>query len=202
MTGLSRCDGRFEQGRMIVATQDERGAPGGPGRQPEQEIRSTGERLRQQAEQAGRTAAGRAEERVEQQKDHTAERIENVAEAFSGSAERLRGEEDWLAEGIGTAASSLEEMATKLRQKRAVDFLADLEEIGRQRPALLFGTAVALGFGAARLARSSRERRLRESYGRREAVAGMRPNPAPAPSPTTGPGGTSPASVRGAGSTI
>lgn len=175
------------------------GAPGGPGQRAEQELRSTGERLRDQAEQAGRSAAGRIEEHAEQQKDQAAERIETVADAISGSAERLRGQEDWLAEGIGSAASSLEQMAVKIRQKRAVDFLADLEEIGRERPAVLFGSAVALGFGAARLARSSRERRLREDLARDQARLRMQPA---APVATRDDASAPPTPVRGEGSTI
>lgn len=184
----------------------DQGAPGGPGRQAEQEFRATGERLRDQAEQAGRNAAGRVEAHADRQKDHTAERIETVADAMSDSADRLRGQEDWLADGIGSAASSLEEMAVKIRQKRAVDFLADLEEIGRERPAVLFGSAVALGFGAARLARSSRERRLREDLARDQARSRMQPA-APATQPAapvapTDDTGTAPPQVRGTGPTI
>lgn len=178
----------------------EQGAPGGPGAPPEQELRSTGERLRGQAEQVGRTAASKVEERAEREKDHTAQRIENVAGAFGSSAEQLRGQEDWLAEGIGSAASSLESIAKNLRQKRAVDLLADIEEIGRQRPTVLFGSAVALGFGAARLARSSRERRLREDRSGAYGPAGGSAHPTASPN-APGTPTAAPPSVRGAGST-
>lgn len=147
---------------------------------PQDEVRAAGERLRDQAERAGESLAGRAESEVEHQKDQTAARIETVADAAAQSAERLRGEEDWLADGIGSAAISLEKIAHGLRDKRATDLLADVEAIGRERPAVLFGAAVALGFGAARLARSSRERRMREDADHHQAPGAREPGSPPA----------------------
>ena len=160
------------------------GSPGGAGRPPGEtsgsEMRAhaegIAERAKAEAQRLGQSARDQAETAAEARKDEAASRVQDVADAARASADELRGREDWLAEGIGGAATYLEDLAQGIRNKRVVDLLGDIEAFGRRNPAAFFGAAVALGFGAARVARSSHERRLREEFGEREALAATSPS--------------------------
>lgn len=141
-----------------------RHAPDEPARQPlQEEVRATGHRISKTAGEAASETSAEAEARAEQEKDRTAGRLDDVAQATHRAAEELQGREDWLADAVGAAASELEGLARGVRNRNVGDLIGDLETFGRRYPTALFGVAAAIGFGAVRFAKSSEQRRLHGS---------------------------------------
>ncbi len=82
-------------------------------------------------------------------------RSEHVAEAVREAGERLRGKEDWLADGADAVSKQLSRLSESARAKDPGELKADVEQFARERPAVFLGAAVAAGLALGRVLRSS-----------------------------------------------
>jgi hypothetical protein len=130
----------------------------------EAEVRQTGTGVATVASEIARTAQGHVaslvadvKERValaaEDRKGEVAHAIDNVAKAVHETAGKLEGQ-DWLAQMIERGAGELGTLATTLRSNDLQGLLGKLDELARRHPAVFVGAAMAVGFGAARVAKS------------------------------------------------
>lgn len=138
------------------------GGASGSASEAEARLRGTAERVKADAQHAGKEVVDRVHGELDAEKDRTSGRIDDVARAARRAADELEGQEDWLAQSIDSAAGELEGLARGVRDKSVGELIGDLETFGRRYPAALFGVAAAIGFGAVRFAKSSEERRRSE----------------------------------------
>jgi hypothetical protein len=89
------------------------------------------------------------------QKERAAESLAGVAEAVREAGDRLRDQAPGVASYVDSAVNQIEELSTTLREKDPEEFLYDLEDLARRRPALFIGGAFLLGLAVARFLKSS-----------------------------------------------
>jgi len=136
------------------------------------------ERATEAAEEAKRKARSAAD----QQKDLAAERMGHYAHALKTASDDLRGHgQEFAAQSIEHAAEGLDRASHVMRERDLDQLLGTVEDFARRQPVAFFGGAAALGFGLARLLKSSAERR------RQTAISG----PAVDTAPGVGAGSTS-----------
>jgi len=108
-----------------------------------------------QASAAIQPITNNARNMAEEQKSRGAARIGDIAQALHSAADEMAGEVPFAADYVHTAAQKLDDTARMLRE-RSVDDLAQMAvEFAEERPILYIGSAIAAGFFAARLLRSS-----------------------------------------------
>ena len=147
----------------------------------------------QQAQQKAGEALSQAGDqlvsRIESQKETAADSLGNVALAVRQASERLREQEQ---AGMGERAEGLATMAENLsgylRRTDVNQFIGEIKDFARERPALFLGSAFSLGLWAARFMKSSGQANNAPSSGN---GAAMRPLPAPAPVSAPAPARTS-----------
>ena len=88
---------------------------------------------------------------ADQQKAAAAAQIDNVGEALRAAARSLEGSHNpFAADYADRAADEIAELAAAASQRRWREFAADVEAVGRRRPALFAAGAAVLGFLAGR----------------------------------------------------
>ncbi len=132
--------------------------------------RSPGDLLRAGRDQALDEARAALLEIAEDQRRRAAETIGGVAEVLHRTAKDIDSENETMARYTDMAASRLDDLSRTLRQANWNDLVDGAEEFARRQPWWFIGGAVAAGFVAARLLKST------------APVAGA-PMAPPAPSP-------------------
>jgi hypothetical protein len=123
------------------------------------------------AGEAFESATTKAKEKIEEQKSNLSGGLTNVASSIRELGDNLgtQGSNDQIArltsEFSRTAADKIERAANYFDQQDLNAMYRDLENVARRNPALVLGTAMALGFLAARFFKSSRPRQLRAAAG-------------------------------------
>jgi hypothetical protein len=123
------------------------------------------------AGEAFESATTKAKEKIEEQKSNLSGGLTNVASSIRQLGDNLgtQGSNDQIArltsEFSRTAADKIERAANYFDQQDLNAMYRDLENVARRNPALVLGTAMALGFLAARFFKSSRPRQLRAAAG-------------------------------------
>ncbi|HEX5387321.1 MAG TPA: hypothetical protein VFW66_11505 [Gemmatimonadales bacterium] len=114
-----------------------------------------------------REAKDRASSRLGERKQHMADRIGGVADAFRRTGDNLRAENDSNAAGIADrVADQAQRAADYVRQLDVRDAKDDLVRFARREPAWVIGGAFAVGLLGARFLKSSEpESRDYEDYG-------------------------------------
>ena len=107
--------------------------------------------LVEEAEDAAKSA-------VEQLKERPAGQLDRLASALQRSAVELGPEEDWLAQMARAAADQLKRSSEHLHHQDFRALASETSDFARKHPAVFVGAAVALGFGAARLASAHKPR--------------------------------------------
>ena len=93
------------------------------------------------------------------QKDKATDGMGSVAQAVRQTTQQLREQRhETIARYVDEAASQLERMSQRLRDKDVGELLDDAQQFARRRPAVFIGSAFALGILGARFFKSSRER--------------------------------------------
>jgi hypothetical protein len=96
---------------------------------------------------------------LSRQKERATNELGSVARAVRQSTQQLREQKhDLVAQYVEKAADQLEQLSTRLREKKVDEFVADAQRFARQRPALFIGSAFALGVIGSRFFKSSSER--------------------------------------------
>jgi hypothetical protein len=114
----------------------------------------------QPARRMGRVAAEQAREQVEDrialEKGGVVQKVMGVAGALRATAEQLDAyEQGALAVYAQRAAEVAERLADSIERKTFSEIVSDVERASRERPIVAGALAMAVGFAAARLARST-----------------------------------------------
>jgi hypothetical protein len=108
-------------------------------------------------------------------REQVAQRLATVATNIRETSGDLRQREAWLADLLDVGARELGDLAGTLQRRDLGSLISSLESFARRQPALYAGAAVALGFAAARLAKSTAQRggyAAGTSYGREPEYRG------------------------------
>ena len=98
----------------------------------------------------------RAEAQLSTQKDRATDGLGSVAQAVRGSTQQLRAQQhDTIARYVEQAADQVERFARRLRDKDVGDLFREAQRLARRQPAVLIGSAFALGLIGARFLKSS-----------------------------------------------
>jgi hypothetical protein len=98
------------------------------------------------------------------QQSKAAEGIGSVASALRKAGHELRTHNEGLASYADMAVDELEHISTRIREKPPGEYVADLEQFARSRPAAFVGGAFLLGVGLARFLKSTQPRRPQQAY--------------------------------------
>jgi hypothetical protein len=114
----------------------------------------------QPARRMGRAAAQQAREQIEdriaREKGGVVRQVMGVAGALRATADQLDVyEQGSLAVYAQRAAEIAERLADSIERKTLSEIVADVERASRERPIVAGAVAMAVGFAAARLARST-----------------------------------------------
>jgi len=92
-----------------------------------------------------------------QQKDRGVAALGSVTQAVRSSTQRLRDEKhETIAHYIDQAADQVDTWTRRLEEKDIDELAADVQRLARRQPAVVIGSAFALGLVAARFLKSSR----------------------------------------------
>lgn len=128
---------------------------GGPGAR--EQIREVKDQVLGQAKSSIQQARDRATSSLNDSRMQFADQIGTVADALRRTTEHLRTEDQARIAGFtDTLASRADQAAGYLRNADPQAMRSDLERFTRQRPALIIGSAIALGILGARFLKSSR----------------------------------------------
>lgn len=122
---------------------------------------ATGEIVNQVQQQAG--------SQIERQKESAVNDLSQVVNAVRRFGETLTTEQGgpiarYAAEYGDKAAEKLEQLTNYIREQDPKRLLADVQNFGRRRPALMIGGAFLLGLAGARLIKSSMDTGTHHSY--------------------------------------
>lgn len=139
----------------------------------------------EQAQEKVQQATGQAQDKLRAQLDQRttqlADEASRQASDLRSTSEALRDQgKDRPAQLTARLADYAEQAARYLEHKDADSILADAEDFGRQKPAAVAASAVALGFAASRFLKASSGRR----YSTRQDVSRT---PAPSAVPASEP---------------
>jgi hypothetical protein len=126
----------------------------------------------------GSKLANRVKEKAssfaEQRKRSGTDKLERIAGAVQRAADDLEKDSPETARYVRSAAETVRDFSTSLRDRRVEDIAADARDFARRQPWLVFGGAVLAGLVITRFLKSSRPRSRRTaSYGSDE-FGGMR----------------------------
>lgn len=140
-----------------------------PGSSAREQIREVKDQVVGQAKSTLQQARDRASTSLGESKSQFADQFGTIAEALRRTTEHLRSEDQQRIAGFtDTVARQVDRVADYLRNKDARAMRADLENLARRQPALVFGGALVLGLIGARFFKSSQRERRRGglNYGR------------------------------------
>jgi hypothetical protein len=131
-----------------------------------EQIRDVKNQVVDQAKTSLQQARDRATSSLGESKTQFADQIGTVASALRRTTEHLRGEDQARIAGLtDSLARQVDQAANYLRQADGRLIRQDLESLTRRRPALVLGSALALGLLGARFLKSSRPDRGRTGDG-------------------------------------
>jgi hypothetical protein len=121
---------------------------------------------------AGQAAAGlmaqvksRATSQVAAQQARAADGLGTVANALRKAGNELRTHNEGLASYADMAVDELEHISSRIREKSPGEYVDDLEQFARSRPAAFVGGSFLVGLALARFLKSTQPRRPRASLG-------------------------------------
>ena len=92
-----------------------------------------------------------------QQKDRGVDALGSVTQAVRSSTQRLREEKhETIAHYLDQAADQVDTWTRRLKEKDIDELASDVQRLARRQPAVVIGSAFALGLVAARFLKSSR----------------------------------------------
>ncbi|MFN3353787.1 MAG: hypothetical protein ACK4Z5_09290 [Brevundimonas sp.] len=126
---------------------------------PAQEIRAAvhdaGATAQSALKDAGQTIHDRGAEKVDAATTTAGDSLQQVAAQLRQAGENLGEEQTWAAQALRQGADGVERVSGYLRTGRMDDFARDLQTFARQNPAAFLAGGVAIGFLAARVAKTA-----------------------------------------------
>ncbi|HTJ19920.1 MAG TPA: hypothetical protein VL494_24220 [Steroidobacteraceae bacterium] len=95
---------------------------------------------------------------IEQRKRSAAERVDGIAQAIERTGAHFSDNEPTLADMANRLASTVSNLATRLREGSIEDLVDDTRALARRNPALFIAGGVLAGFALARFAKASASR--------------------------------------------
>lgn len=118
------------------------------------------------ASEALTSAKGAGYHFIQEQKEKLAATIEECSSAMEAACDRLQGAQGSRLVGPAHSASQqLHRAADYLRSHEPQDFVADMGNLARRRPELIFGTLFVAGLASARFLKASSRRRDEQRRG-------------------------------------
>jgi len=135
-------------------------SPAGNGASERQTVRGAaqeiGEEVRREGTRLKDEAVSGAKKQVDDRKHATGDYLHTMASAIGSGAEVFRRDGlDGTGSVLDRAAAEIDGVADRLAERRPEQILRDVEGFARRHPAVFFGSAFLLAFGAARLLKSS-----------------------------------------------
>jgi hypothetical protein len=160
----------------------------------QQRVAASASRIAERAEQAAERAHSgaiervheareRAETRIVESRDRTAQRISRLQDALRSAGDQLRSEDEFVAQYVDKLSDSVARVADYVRSADLDHLGRDVQRFARERPGVFFGGAFAVGLMLGRFLRSSagefeavepREFESGETRSGRELPAGSR----------------------------
>lgn len=100
--------------------------------------------------------AHRVRDRAQSAKQHSADRLRDVATQFRSMESALREDDPVIAKAAARASDGIETVANYVGSASARSVMRDTEQLARRQPLLFFGGAFLAGLAAARFLKSSR----------------------------------------------
>jgi hypothetical protein len=120
-----------------------------------EQIRQVRDQVVDQAKSTFRDARDRAGSSLDDSRRQAADQIGNIAGAFHRTGEQLRNDNQERIAGLADSfAGQVEQVARYLREADFRTLGRDVERLARERPAVVFGAAFAVGVLAARFLKS------------------------------------------------
>ena len=110
----------------------------------------------EQLRHAATEQADHVRERAASARTQAVERIRRVGSALRSVGGELREEDETVAEYAGQAGDRVDQLAEWVESASVQSLVRDTQRFARERPALFFGGAFALGLAAGRFLKSSR----------------------------------------------
>lgn len=102
------------------------------------------------------------------QKGRVTDSLTSLAQAVRQSTESLRSnQQPGVAQYVEKAASQLEHLSNRLRDRDVKDLVQDARQFARRQPAIFVGAAFAAGLLAARFMKSSSNNQYERTFGER-----------------------------------
>jgi hypothetical protein len=121
-----------------------------------EQMRQVRDQVVDQAKSTLREARDRAGSSIDDGRRQAADQIGNIAGAFHRTGEQLRNEnQDRIAGLADSFAGQVDQVAKYLREADLRTVGRDVERLARERPAVVFGAAFAVGLLVARFLKSS-----------------------------------------------
>ncbi|HET7240187.1 MAG TPA: hypothetical protein VFI77_03450 [Gemmatimonadales bacterium] len=121
-----------------------------------EQMRQVRDQVVDQAKSTLREARDRAGSSIDDGRRQAADQIGNIAGAFHRTGEQLRNEnQDRIAGLADSFAGQVDQVAKYLREADLRTVGRDVEQLARERPAVVFGAAFAVGLLVARFLKSS-----------------------------------------------
>jgi len=98
---------------------------------------------------------------LEQRKRSAAERVDGIAQAIERTGAQFSDNEPTLADLASRLASTVGNIATRLREGSIEDLVTDTRSFARRNPGLFLASGVIAGFALARFAKASSTRTVR-----------------------------------------
>lgn len=95
---------------------------------------------------------------IEQRKRSAAERVDGIAQAIERTGAQFSDNEPTLADMANRLASTVGNLATRLREGSIDDLLDDTRALARRNPGLFIAGGILAGFALARFAKASASR--------------------------------------------
>ncbi len=120
-----------------------------------EQIRQVRDQVVDQAKSTFREARDRAGSTLSDSRRQAADQIGNIAGAFHRTGEQLRNDNQERIAGLADSfAGQVEQVAQYLREADLRSIGRDIERLARDRPAVVYGAAFAVGLLAARFFKS------------------------------------------------
>jgi hypothetical protein len=113
------------------------------------------------AKEAAGHLAEEARDFVEEKKAAGADNVSRLGRAVHGAADQLAKELPQAAGFIHSAAETLQDTSSTLRERSIEDIVGGFRDFARRQPAAAFAGSVLAGFALARFLKSSRPRQER-----------------------------------------
>ncbi len=133
-----------------------------------------GDEVKQEAGEQAENIRSQVASAAEEQRDEAANTVAAVAAALHAGVDSLESDDQSSMAGYWrSAATSIDQLADRVKNKPAGDVLSEAEDYAREQPGLGFGGAMVAGFMLARFLKSSSQ------HSRQSTNQSPRQNPRP-----------------------